>query len=98
MAAKKKAARKAKPAAKARKTARNSVPPEENVLLVDVFGASQDLPVDDYLYDALHFNDLGQTLYTEEIFLTLGGVLIGPTPLSSTDRTPLGTERSYGLR
>jgi lysophospholipase L1-like esterase len=79
-------------------TARDGIPPDENVVLVDVFGATEGLPLDDYLFDALHFNDRGQTLYAEEIFQTLGGVLVGPSPLGGDPRTPLGAERSYGVR
>ena len=62
-----------------------------------MFGAAQGLPLGDYLYDQLHFNDLGQTLYAEEVFTTLGGVLLGPNPLGETGTTPLGLSRNYGL-
>ena len=80
------------------RTARESFPTDMgNVLLVDLFGAAEGLPLADYLYDQLHFNDLGHSFYAEEVFTTLGGVLIGPNPLGETGRTPLGLRRNYGV-
>ena len=78
-------------------SARDQVPSDENIILADLFGASQKLdePLDDYLYDALHFNDKGQTMYAQEIFVSLGGVLIGDSPLGGSPRTPLNTRPSY---
>ena len=81
------------------RTARASLAVEEGILLADLFGASHELedPLDDYLYDALHFNDRGHTLYAEEIFQTLGGALIGDSPLGGEPRSPLGDEQSWSL-
>ena len=78
--------------------AREQFPTDDpNIVLVDLFGAAQGLPLHDYLYDELHFNDLGHTLYAEEVFETLGGVLLGPNPLGDTGKTPLGLRRNYGV-
>ena len=80
------------------KIARESFPTDDpHLILVDMFGAAQGLPLHDYLYDQLHFNDLGQTLYAEEIFETLGGVLVGPSPLGDTGSRLLGLRRNYGV-
>ena len=75
------------------------VPKDSNLIIADLFGASQALddPLDDYLYDSLHFNDRGQTLYAEEIFKVLGGVLIGESPLGGEPRSPLGLEKTYSF-
>ena len=72
-------------------SAREQVPSDEGIILADLFGASQSLmsPLDEYLYDALHFNDKGQTMYAEEVFQSLGGVLIGPSPIGGAPNTPL---------
>jgi len=78
--------------------ARSNFPTNDrHLMLVDMFGAAQGLPLHDYLYDQLHFNDLGQTLYAEEVFETLGGVLIGNNPLGEMGATPIGLRRNYGL-
>jgi lysophospholipase L1-like esterase len=76
---------------------RNFPTDDEHLILIDMFGAAQGLPLHDYLYDQLHFNDLGQSLYAEEVFETLGGVLVGESPLGSTGTSPLGLRRSYGV-
>ncbi len=79
-------------------TARDSISVDEDILLVDLFGASMELDsLDDYLYDELHFNDRGQTFYAEEIFKTLGGVLVGDSPLDGSPRSPLGLEQSWSF-
>ena len=55
-------------------------------------------PLDDLLRDQLHFNDEGQTRYAEAIFQTMGGVLVGESPLGDLEGvTPLGLIQSYGL-
>lgn len=78
--------------------ARDSIPRDlPGLLLVDMFGAAQGLPLHEYLYDQLHFNARGQALYAEELFMTLGGVLVGPSPMTDFGRSPLGLERNYGL-
>jgi lysophospholipase L1-like esterase len=70
----------------------------QDIILVDLFGASFELDnLDDYLFDALHFNDYGHTFYAEEVFKALGGVLVGDNPLSGDPRTPLGLERSWSF-
>jgi len=77
--------------------ARESFPTHDNhVLMVDMFGAADGLPLHDYLYDELHFNTRGQIIYAEELFRTLGGVLKGASPFEG-GATPLGLERSFGL-
>ena len=82
--------------------AREMVPTDLHVLLVDMYGRAEGLPLDDYMStyqgqpDPLHFNTMGQTLYAEEIFEVLGGVLIGANPLDH-GATPLGEEKLLGL-
>lgn len=77
---------------------RSSIPNERRLLVADLFGAFEDLPLDDLLLDELHFNDEGQTRYAEAIFETLGGVLIGPGPLRNQHGlSPLGEDRGFGL-
>ena len=81
------------------RTARESLGVEEDILIADLFGASHALedPLDDYLSDYLHFNGRGHTLYAEEVFMTLGGALIGESPLSGQPRTEIGTNPSWSL-
>jgi len=78
--------------------ARDLIEPDDDIIIVDLLEVSKELsmPLDNYLADALHFNDLGHTLYAEEVFKALGGVLIGPSPLTGAPNTPLGEEHSYG--
>ncbi|MEE2751899.1 MAG: SGNH/GDSL hydrolase family protein [Myxococcota bacterium] len=80
-------------------SARALVGAEDSMLRADMFAASHELedPLDDYMYDDLHFNDRGQTFYAEEIFKTLGGVLIGESPLAGEPRSPLGTSHDYSF-
>ena len=76
--------------------ARETIGSDENIILVDLFGASLELDnLDDYLYDALHFNDRGHTFYAEEVFKALGGVLIGESPLDGEPRSPIGTNKNW---
>ena len=78
--------------------ARSYFPTDDpHLILVDMYGAAEGLPLHDYLYDELHFNDAGQSLYAEEVFETLGGVLIGPNPLGASGSDYLGLRRDYGL-
>jgi lysophospholipase L1-like esterase len=78
--------------------ARDTISADENVILVDLFGASLELDnLDDYLQDSLHFNDRGQTFYAEEVFKALGGVLIGESPLGGEPRSPLGTTQNWSF-
>ena len=78
--------------------ARENFPTDDpHLMMVDLFGAADGLVLDQYLYDQLHFNDRGHTLYAEEVFETLGGILIGTNPLGFTGRSPLGLRRSYGF-
>ncbi|MCB9542475.1 MAG: SGNH/GDSL hydrolase family protein [Myxococcales bacterium] len=77
--------------------ARDSMPEEPHLVLADMFGAAQGLPLHDYLEDPLHFNNRGHTLYAEEVFVALGGVLVGQSPLFE-GKSPLGLQRSYGFR
>jgi len=79
-------------------SARTNIPRDSDIILIDIFGASEGLPLDDYLFDSLHFNSRGQTFYAEEIFKGLGGVLIGPSPLDAQPRTPLGLEASFSVQ
>jgi hypothetical protein len=69
---------------------------DPHMLMVDMFGAADGLPLHDYLYDQLHFNTRGQILYAEELFRTIGGVLIGPSPFDGGE-SPLGLARDFGL-
>jgi lysophospholipase L1-like esterase len=77
-------------------SARRGIPAGEDIMLVDLFGAAVDLPLDDYLYDPLHFNDLGQTFYAEEILRTLGGVHVGASPLHH-GRASYGADQSWSF-
>jgi lysophospholipase L1-like esterase len=78
--------------------ARDTIGADENIILVDLFGASAELEnLDEYLQDALHFNDKGHTFYAEEIFKALGGVLIGESPLGGEPRSPLGTTQNWSF-
>ena len=76
--------------------ARDSFPSTAGFVLADNYGAFEGLALDDYLYDSLHFNDEGQILYAETIFRTLGGVLVGPSPLEG-GHTPLGEAHVISL-
>lgn len=70
----------------------DELPMEEDIVLVDMYGyfaQNADLDVDDYLYDQLHFNDRGHQLWAELIFRTLGGVVVG--------ESPIGLQTNYGL-
>ena len=53
-------------------------------MLVDIFGAAQGIDLKSHLWtqpngqlDPLHFSAKGHVLYAEELFKTLGGLLIG---------------------
>ena len=58
---------------------------QDDIVLVDLFGLTPQLPqpLDDYLDDALHFNEVGHDLYAHEVFRALGGVIVGASPLST---------------
>ena len=85
--------------------AREAFPNEErNLILVDVFGAAQGLSLKEYLYtqpngqvDPLHFSAKGQVLYAEELFKSVGGILLGDSPLGELGNSPLGTDRDFGF-
>lgn len=86
--------------------AREAFPSDEhNLILVDIYGAAQGLSLKEYLYtqpngqvDPLHFSAKGQVLYAEELFRSLGGILIGDaSPLGELGHSPLGTERDFGF-
>ncbi len=79
--------------------ARDSFPDEDDdhLLLVDMFSAADGLPLGDYLYDTLHFNGAGQQLYAESIFESLGGIVVGESPLGPEAASPLGLSRHFGL-
>ncbi len=79
--------------------ARDLVGIDDDLLLTDMYGASHTLeaPLDDYMVDELHFNSAGHTFYAEEIFKTLGGVLVGESPLGGDPRTPLGQEHNFSF-
>lgn len=77
-------------------SARRLIPEDSSMMLVDLYGAATDLPLDDYLYDPLHFNDLGQTLYAEEILRALGGVHVGPSPLPH-GRASFGADQTWSF-
>lgn len=78
--------------------ARDSFAPEDDIVLVDLFGLTPELPIalDDYLADALHFNDVGHDLYAHEIFRALGGVIVGPSPLASQPVPPGDNRQDFG--
>ncbi len=58
---------------------RAEIDPNADIVLVDFFAAMDAPLLDDLLYDQLHFNDAGHVFYADEIFRTLGGVVLGPT-------------------
>jgi lysophospholipase L1-like esterase len=63
---------------------RESIPSEEDVVLMDLYGATADVDLDLYLFDQLHFNDAGQDLYADEILKVLGFVHVeGGTTVSA---------------
>jgi lysophospholipase L1-like esterase len=76
--------------------ARDQITPEDELIVVDLFELTADLPapLDDYLADELHFNDAGHDLYAHEIFRALGGVIVGDSPLASEPVSD--NEQSYG--
>lgn len=67
---------------------RASIPAGHRFILMDLYGATEDLDLDALLYDQLHFNTAGQEIYAEEIFRALGGARIGDS---------LGMEKNFGL-
>ena len=85
--------------------AREAFPSEaHNLVLVDVYGAAKGIPLKDYLWtrsngqiDPLHFSAKGQVLYAEELFKSLGGVLLGDSPLGELGSSPLGTQQDFGF-
>lgn len=58
--------------------ARSMMPPEDEVVVVDVLEPSTmlDGPLDDLLVDPLHFSDAGHDFYADEIFAALGGIVV----------------------
>ena len=77
--------------------ARDGFSAEDDVVLVDLFGLtpSLPLPLDDYLDDPLHFNDLGHDLYAHEVFRALGGVIVGESPLATDPVTDNRVDFGY---
>jgi len=69
---------------------------DSDILIADMLHGWEGLDVGLLLYDTLHFNAAGQTLYAEEIFETLGGVRFGPSPFGELGHTPLGDHHDYG--
>ena len=78
-------------------TARGAIPYGEGLILADMYAGFEGLPLDDYLYDSLHFNDAGATLYAEIIFQALGGAFFGESPLPPYGDSPLGAVHDFGL-
>jgi len=78
--------------------ARDNFTPQDDIVLVDLFGLTPalPLPLDDYLDDALHFNDVGHDLYAHEVFRALGGVIVGPSPLATTPVNPQDNRQDFG--
>ncbi len=68
---------------------RNAMAALDYVILIDMLDALGPEPIDDLLIDAVHSNDAGHQAYADEIFYTIGGVVVGTTPL--------GLDRSYAL-
>ena len=78
--------------------ARNNFPEDDpNLMLIDLFGRVDGEDITGYLSDPLHMNDQGHILYAEEIFRTMGGVLLGPSPLGDDGNTPIGLRRRFGV-
>lgn len=78
--------------------ARDNFEPQDDIILVDLFGLTPDLPaaLDDYLADALHFDDIGHDLYAHEVFRALGGVIVGPSPLATAPVSPGDNRQDFG--
>lgn len=49
------------------------------LIIADMFNSIGDQWVDDYLSDSVHLSGMGHKVYAEQIFLSLGGALIGET-------------------
>ncbi len=78
--------------------ARDQFPEDDaHLLLVDLFGRFEGENISGYLADPLHMNNEGHVAYAEEIFRTLGGVLLGPSPLGVEGHTPIGLRRHFGV-
>jgi lysophospholipase L1-like esterase len=83
--------------------ARDALKAEDGVILADVYEASLGLNLDDYLHvangqaDPIHLGPRGHILYAEQIFLALGGVIVGgESPLGEGGVAPLGLSHHYG--
>ncbi len=61
----------------------------EYIILIDMLDALGTDPIDDLLVDAVHSNDEGHQAYADEIFYTIGGVVVGDAHL--------GLDRMYGF-
>lgn len=55
---------------------RRDIGKEEDLLIVDMFNMLYKKDIDQYLIDPLHLNQPGHELYADEVFKTLGGVII----------------------
>lgn len=78
--------------------ARDNFTPQDDIVLVDLFGLTPQLPLplDDYLDDALHFNDVGHDLYAHEVFRALGGVIVGASPLATEPVAADNNRQDFG--
>jgi lysophospholipase L1-like esterase len=70
-------------------TFRSNLRPVDDLVLADVYGFLGDSPVDDYLVDEVHLNDLGHQLFADQVFIALGGAVVG--------EEPLGQDRVFAL-
>jgi lysophospholipase L1-like esterase len=59
------------------------------LIVADMWSAFAEPNLDPYLSDSVHLSALGHQFYAEQIFLTLGGALVG--------EAPLGLYRLYGF-
>jgi len=69
--------------------ARKNVASLPGIVVADMYGAVEGQLLDPYLADSVHLSAKGHQFYAEQVFLALGGALIGPSPL--------GLNREYGF-
>jgi len=69
--------------------AREEMSSHKGVVLADMYGALGDENPDPYMSDSVHLSKLGHQFYAEQIFLALGGAMVGDEPL--------GLDRLFGF-
>jgi hypothetical protein len=62
----------------------------DGVVLADMSSALGDELLDNYLMDFVHLSDQGHEFYAREVFMALGGAIVGDEPL--------GLDRLFGVQ